>query len=266
MDPARGSMTTPRRHLKTRRFGCQGWPLLLAGILASGLPRAAQAGAPPPPALPAGYTLLYEQTFQSESALKDFLFSDPAAWRVSIEDGRGALELHRQSQYTPPVRSPFNIALLANKRFGDFILEAEVTQTGREYGHRDMCFFFGVKDPANFYYAHLATAADDHAHNVFIVNDEPRVKLGPALTRGVDWGLNRWHRIRLERRVADGSIKVFFDDFTRPVLVATDKHFNAGLVGIGSFDDTGKVSSLRIWGPGFAPTPTGFFPNSTPAH
>jgi hypothetical protein len=210
-------------------------------------------------ALPEGYTLLFRESFEGESAMEKFVFSDPGAWRYSAEGGQGALELHRQSKYRPRVRSPYNIALIADRQFGDFILEADLVQTGREYGHRDMCLFFGFKDPANFYYAHIATKADPHAHNVFLVNDEPRVAIAEKTTAGVNWGLDVWHKVRLERTLEDGMIKVFFDDMSEPIMVAEDKHFDYGMIGFGSFDDTGKVANIRIWGPGFAPEKEGLF-------
>lgn len=209
--------------------------------------------------MPAGYKLLYEQSFADTTALGAFDFSDPQAWRYSTALGKGGLELFQQSQYAPRVRSPVNIALIAGRQFGDFILEAELVQTGKEYGHRDMCVFFGFKDPSNFYYVHLATQADEHAHNIFIVNDEPRVKIATKTTPGVQWGLGVWHKVRLERRVADGSVKVFFDEGPEPIMEATDVHFDHGQIGFGSFDDTGMVASIRIWGPELAQPRVGVF-------
>ena len=209
--------------------------------------------------VPAGYRMLYSQDFTSATSLADFEFSDPTAWRYATDGGAGALELHRQSDYQPRVRSPLNIALIKDRAFGDFVLEAEFVQTGREYGHRDMCLFFGAKDTANFYYVHVATAADPHAHNVFLVNDEPRLAIATKTTKGVDWGLGVWHRIRIERSLAEGAIKVFFDDFNEPIMEAADTHFDYGRIGFGSFDDTGKVRNIRIWGPAPAPQRAGFF-------
>jgi hypothetical protein len=199
--------------------------------------------------LPEGYRLLVEEPFEDPSALGQFALSDPKAWKMSEERSGFALELSRQSEYEPVVRSPVNLALLADQMFADFILEADLLQTGREYGHRDMCLFFGFQNPTNFYYVHLATAADDNAHNIFLVKNAPRTKIGRALTSGVNWGLEVWHHVRLERRVAEGSIRVFFDDLSKPVLVAEDTTFGAGYIGFGSFDDTGKVDKIRIWGP-----------------
>src|SRR5687768_929763 len=170
--------------------------------------------------LPKGYKLLYEQTFENQDSIKSFEMTDSAAWKYSKEEkGGGALELAKQSTYKPEVRSPVNIALIKDKVFGDFILEGDFIQTGHEYGHRDMCIFFGFQKPTQFYYVHIASKADANAHNVFIVNEKPRTNIARTTTAGVNWGLNIWHKIRLERKVADGSIKVYFDDMTIPIMV-----------------------------------------------
>jgi hypothetical protein len=217
--------------------------------------------APPTPATagPDALRLLYEQSFQEPSSIRDFVFSDSMAWKRSSDEDGPALELSAQSHYEPPVRSPVNIALLADRVFGDFRLECEVRQTGREYGHRDFCLFFGFQNPTNFYYAHVASAADDHAHNLFVVNNAPRTKIAKETTLGVNWGTNAWHKIRLERKLADGAIRVFFDDLSKPIMVAEDRTFGAGYVGFGSFDDTGRVRNIRISGPAVERKPTTFF-------
>jgi hypothetical protein len=101
------------------------------------------------------------------------------------------LELVKQSAYQPPFRSPINIALIKGKAFGDFILEADCLQTGKEYGHRDMCLFYGFLSPSRFYYTHLATAADPNAHNCFVVNDAARRNFASHVSKGVDWGARR---------------------------------------------------------------------------
>src|SRR5213595_2702303 len=90
------------------------WGVIAALFLAGEVMQAAD--------LPAGYKLLYEQNFEKASALQDFVFSDPAVWRFSTNRGNSSLELFGQSKYIPKHRSPFNIALLADKVLGDFIL------------------------------------------------------------------------------------------------------------------------------------------------
>jgi hypothetical protein len=211
--------------------------------------------------LPAGYKLIYEQTCATASALRDFAMTDPAAWRLSRTDRDAGLELFKQSDYQPAVRSPFNIALVADKVFGDFILEVELMSTFKDYPHRDMCLCYDIRDPAHFYYTHIATGpADPHAHNIFIVSNAPRLAIGKPTTRGANWGRqDQWHRIRIERTAADGTIKVYFDDFSNPIMTATDKTFGSGYIGFGSFDETGMVRNIKIWGPSVETRTTTFF-------
>jgi len=216
--------------------------------------------------VPDGYELAYEQSFQSSEALRDFVMTDPQAWKVSpVKDTKDelALELATQSKYAPSVRSPVNIALVADRVFTDFMLEVSLRQTGREYGHRDMCLFYAVQDPSHFYYTHIATKADDHAHNIFIVKEAPRTKIATKTTEGVNWGLEVWHRVRLERKGSDGTIKVYFDDMTTPIMEANDKNFTSGYIGFGSFDDTGMVDNIRVWAPSVARKKTEFFQRPT---
>lgn len=174
-------------------------------------------------------------------------FTDPNAWRIAKEGegGNRVLELFQQSEYKPPVRSPLNIALLNETDLGAFVLDVKVRSTTRDYGHRDLCLFFGHQDPSHFYYVHLAKAADPHAHSVFLVNGEDRVSIAESRTEGVDW-TDGWHHVRLVRDPESGLVEVYFDDMTKPVITARDKTFSQGQIGLGSFDDTGMFDDLII--------------------
>ena len=198
--------------------------------------------------VPEGYELVLDVDFDEKNHLPGLEMTDPSAWRIGDNNGGRTLELFGESEYEPKVRSPRNIAVFNGVEVGSFVLEAEMRQTGREYGHRDMCIFFNMKDASNFYYIHMASVADPHAHNIFLVNDAPRIAIAERTTDGVDWQQN-WHRIRVERELAGGMIKVFFDDMKTPIMEATDTHFDFGSIGFGSFDDTGMIDNIRIWAP-----------------
>lgn len=215
-------------------------------------PLAADDAEKPAPAKPAdrtppGYKLLYQQSFDDAAALKQFQFSDANAYRFT-EKGKqgGGLELFQQAKYKTKVRSPFNLAMIAQKQFGSFILQADLAQTGREYGHRDMCVFFGFTDADKYYYVHIASTPDAHAHNVFIVNEQPRKAIAKIPDKGIKWGQDQWHTVRIERDIEVGTIKVFFDG--APIHETKDDTFKWGHIGFGSFDDTGKIDNIRIWG------------------
>lgn len=198
--------------------------------------------------LPPGYNLVYSNDFEDPLALDRFQCTDPTAWRHSNRGKPGgAVELFKVSNYKYKVRSPLSIGLIDGLVFGDFVLEVDLQQIGVESGHRDMCLFFGFQDRSHFYYVHIASKADKAAHNVFIVNDQPRLRFATKTTKGANWGRNVWHKVRLERIA--GTVKIFFDDMKEPIMVAEDKTFTEGYVGVGSFDNEGVVDNVRIWAP-----------------
>ncbi|MBX7166198.1 MAG: hypothetical protein K1X74_07600 [Pirellulales bacterium] len=173
--------------------------------------------------------------------------TDPAAWEIATTPEGPVYRLARQSKYQPPHRSPVNISLLKDVAPGDFELTVRVHTTARSYGHRDMCLFFGYQDPAHFYYVHFGQRADEHANQIFIVNDAPRKMISQTSNPGTPW-TEDWHRLKLVRRVADGTIAVYFDDFDKPAMTAIDKTFLSGRIGLGSFDDTGEFDDLELRG------------------
>lgn len=207
-----------------------------------------------------GYELVYSQDFETSSAIDDFEMTDQSAWRMGSSTSGKTLELFGESEYRSRVRSPFNIALLKDIVVGDFVMEVNLAQSGREYGHRDLCLFFGVNTPTNFYYTHIASVADNNANNIFLVNDEPRTNIAAKTTSGTDWGpTNSWHKVKVERKVEEGTIKVYFDDMDNPIMEATDDHFVEGRIGFGSFDDTGQFDNIKIWAPALVKKKEGFF-------
>jgi hypothetical protein len=173
--------------------------------------------------------------------------TDPNAWKVIDVKGTKLYSQFAQSKYKPPHRSPFNVALVKDLSVGDFVLDAKVQSTARDYPHRDVCLFFGYQDPAHFYYVHLGKKTDDHANQVFIVNQADRKKISTKTSAGTPWD-DGWHHVRIIRTVNDGTIEVFFDDLKMPVMTATDKTFTWGRVGVGSFDDTGNWTNIKLRG------------------
>jgi len=191
------------------------------------------------------YPLLFESDFSGD--LSAWAMTDPKAWEIVEDEGIKRLSLFADSDYEPEVRSPLSIARIKDVDVTDFTLDVTAKQTGREYGHRDLCFFFGYQDPSHFYYVHLASVADDHANSIFLVNGAPRVSIAQKRTDGTDWK-EGYHHIRIERDTESGSIKVYFNNMDEPVMETVDKTFLSGTIGVGSFDDTGYFSDITIHG------------------
>jgi len=219
----------------------------------------AEERAPRPAGVPNGYRLVYAPDFANPRFVDDFVFSDPKAWRASDEKDGAALELFGKSDYQPKFRSPFNVALLADKVFTDVVIDADICSTVKPYGHQDMCVFYGFELPTHFYYTHIAVKPDPHAQNCFIVNDAERKAIASDVSPGVTWGVNEWHHVRVDRHGSSGSIAVFFDDMAKPIMRAVDRTFPSGYIGFGSFDDMGKIRNVRVYAPLVAERKTDFF-------
>lgn len=237
------------RHTSAVRLRLLG-AMVLALVFAT--PGSAQTEeAPRPPREIAGLPLVFQDDFD-EPTPDRYLFSDPAAWRWRKEEGRTLLEQFQASHVENPVRSPFNRALVRGLHVGDVIIDVRLQSTIKDYDHRDMCLFFGFQDPSHLYYVHLGKKADDHANQIFIVDGAPRKKISLKSTAGTPW-TDGWHHARVVRRVSSGEIAVYFDNMDEPVMRALDKTFGSGLVGLGTFDDTGRFDELRVYGERVAP-------------
>lgn len=192
------------------------------------------------------WPILVEEGFQNGA--ERWQPFDPAVWRIEQEGpNRFYSQFRKETNYKPPHRSPLLISLLREPQVTDFDLRVKVKSTHPDYGHRDCCIVFGYQDPSHFYYVHLGKQTDDHANQVFVVDNAPRVKISTETTSGTPWD-DRWHTVRIIRRTGDGSIAVYFDDMERPVMKAQDKRFLFGRIGLGSFDDTSAWDDLQLRG------------------
>lgn len=170
---------------------------------------------------------------------------------VATDPGRAgnhALRVKGMSKYEPPFRSPHSIAWLKDVKLGDFEITARVQNTNPSGGdHRDLCVFWGRQSPSEFYYVHFGAKPDPHACQVFIVNNDKRTMITRDQASGTPW-TDGWHTIRVRRDVSDGTVKVYFDDMTKPQMTAQDTTFGAGEIGIGTFDDSGNFDDIVVRG------------------
>ena len=190
--------------------------------------------------------LIFEDNF--EQGADNWQPTDAAAWKITQTDRGKVYNQFRNSKYRPPHRSPHNISLLKDVLVGDFVLTVKVQSTNTKAGaHRDMCLFFNYQDPANFYYVHLGKRPDPHSSQIMRVDDAPRAMITENKTPGVPWD-DDWHDVKIVRRTGNGTIEIYFDDMDKPMMVAEDKTFTWGQVGLGSFDDNGNWDDFKLHG------------------
>ncbi|MAT16541.1 MAG: hypothetical protein CMJ46_14875 [Planctomyces sp.] len=194
-----------------------------------------------------GLPLVFSADFESGSA-EQFEPTDESAWSVIKQGDNHVLNLSKKrSDFDPPVRSPYNRNLIKDVTVSDFVLDLNLQSVHEDYGHRDLCMFFGYQDDSHLYYVHLGKKADPHANQIFIVNDADRKMISTESTPGTDWDDN-WHHARIVRNVESGTIDIYFDNMEKPVMKAKDDTFTWGRVGVGSFDDTGSFDNIMLFG------------------
>jgi hypothetical protein len=170
-----------------------------------------------------------------------------SAWSWEQTDRSQVFALTKNVPLTEPVRAPFNRNLIRKLTVGDFRLDVDLKSTTRDYPNQSLCLFFGYQDREHMYYAHLGRTSSDTSNQVFIVDGADRKPISAKTTSGTPWD-DDWHHARVVRDVESGSIDVYFDDMTTPVMTAVDKTFTWGQVGIGSFDDAGQFDNVVVRG------------------
>lgn len=174
--------------------------------------------------------------------------NDPSHWRVADDHGSKVYELTAPG--TPgPVRAPTSRSLLSGHDVASFEFSGRLrcdTDPGTPV--RDMCVLFHYRDPTHFYYVHFAGSSDD-VHNIIgLVDGADRVKInaepaGASVFRLTD---RVWHAFKVTCDARTGEIRAYLDDLTAPILTARDRTLGHGLVGVGSFDDTGAFDDLVL--------------------
>ena len=174
----------------------------------------------------------------------------PDHWRVTSIDAESVYELAAPG-IQGEIRAPTAWSVLAGRDVSSFALEGRFRSTSEpDNRYRDLCVFFHWQDATHFCYVHFG-AISDEVHNIIgLVDGADRVKINvePPGESSARLTANRWHRFRVTYDAATGDIEAFLDDMDVPILTARDTTLGHGLVGVGSFDDTGRFDDLKLWG------------------
>jgi len=195
-----------------------------------------------------------DRWFATDTGLQESVWSIAPLGRV--REAGHVLRVAGKSNYEPPFRSPHSIALIKDVVVGSFELTVKVQNTSINAGdHRDLCFFWGFQDPAHFYYAHLGAKPDPHSSQIFIVNGAARKMITTNKSQGIPW-TDGWHAVKVKYQSESGQMQVYFEDMNTPVFIASDKTFDWGRVGLGTFDDSGNFDNVQLRGEVIQPIPT----------
>jgi len=174
----------------------------------------------------------------------------PANWEVIDVDGSTVYHLRAPGEQGE-ISAPTSWAVFAGHEVtsfefsGRFKCEAETDNP-----NRDLCVFFHFQDPEHFYYVHFSASSDERHNIIGLVNATDRIKInlepaGESVFRLTD---KEWHVFKVAFDATTGDIRAFIDDMETPIVTASDSVLGHGLVGIGSYDDTGYFDDLSLKG------------------
>ena len=190
---------------------------------------------------PALKTVNFRDNFSS-GKLDAWQFPFAEDWVVKQEGPLHYLHMLRSRDPLVP-RRPQQFGLMKGVTVGSFTLETRVRREGSS-----MMIVFNYVDSLHFYYTHLSQDPGrkiDVHNGIFLVDGAPRRRIAGLEADPVLPDTN-WHKVRVEREVASGSIRVFVDAEPQPRFSAVDKTFKCGQIGLGSFDETGDYTDVKL--------------------
>lgn len=176
--------------------------------------------------------------------LADWELDGNGTWKVTGQ----TLVLEKEGVPAGKIRRPAALAILKSDPLTDLTMKLELRSTApADLAVRDVQLIVGYQSPSQFYYVHLSAKTDAVHNGIFIVNNADRKRIDVPNPKAYLTD-QAWHRVRLERNAATGSIAVFFDDNPTPILSAADTTLAWGRVGVGSFDEIGEFRNVEVVG------------------
>ena len=94
--------------------------------------------------------------------------------------------------------------------------------------------------------AAISSQADRFTHNIFVVQNNDRLRILEKQERGTEWGFEQWNTLAIERNIPQCSLKVWIDNSL--VFESNDARLmKKGKVGLGNSGDSYKLDNLKLW-------------------
>jgi len=196
-----------------------------------------------------GLPFLLSDDFEQEN-FDNWLLHPSESWILKRDNDSKVLALQEPGKQGK-VRAPTAYALLKDFDVTDFVFTGKIKcYQDPNILARDMVVIFHYQDSTHFYYVHFSAKSDDKHNIIAIVNGKDREKInhesaGASQARLID---TKFHKFKISYDSKTYKMSAYLDDMTKPILTANDSTLSHGLIGVGSFDDTGCMDNVILWG------------------
>ncbi|HEX9973336.1 MAG TPA: hypothetical protein VGD14_14785 [bacterium] len=188
----------------------------------------------------------------------DFKDGKPDKWIAHPEENWAVMEEESKKVFAlckagpkRKVMAPRAYALLKDFDVTDFIFTGKIKcHQDPNILARDMVIIFHYQDSTRYYYVHFSAKSDEKHNIIALVNGKDREKInheaaGATQAKMIDC---EFHTFKVTYDSKTSKICAYLDDMATPILTAKDSTVCHGQVGVGSFDDTGCVDDVKLWG------------------
>ncbi len=163
-------------------------------------------------------------------------------WQVSSDAGSLRYFLNTTNYQSPDDIRLGELSVLTGQAWGDFSLEclAKSADAAAGAGGADLCLVFGYQDFDSYYYVNFNS--NPGLTQLYRIHNSADVLL--ATYNAATFADGNYHRLRVTRNGSE--IRAYFDG--AQVLAANDNFFAQGLVGVGSFNDSGYFDDITLAG------------------
>ena len=194
------------------------------------------------------------ETFDLSEPGDSWSFRTPNLWHLAQEADRHFLQMDAPPQrpLLPGVPRPQEYAIYRKYEFRSFNLSCRVrVDCEPSVAVRDAVVIFGRQDRTHGYYLHLANQSGDFHNTLVRLDGKTRRALVPSGSLPPTATDKAWHRVDIQRDADKGTITVYFDYDERdpkPLLQITDRTYEWGFIGVGSFNDYASFGRVLIEG------------------
>ena len=167
-------------------------------------------------------------------------------WKTEAAAGGEILHLTVPRPQEADPRAPVQYALLESQPQGCFTLDVELRS---EIKSVSLIIVYAWKDPMHFDYVHLSTdaARQQPVHNgVFHVYGGDRVRISNDEGSCALANSSEWTHVRLVYDASTHAVETWINGQLNPSLRGADFSLGAGLIGFGSFFNTGSFRNFEL--------------------